>query len=72
MRLNVLSIYRGHVIIVLLDNELTAEITERASGAPLPTKVSATMDEGMEALVDRAKTLVDRYQQGRLDLREGK
>jgi hypothetical protein len=57
MRFTVLSIYRGHVIVVLLDEDLTAEITERASGAPLPTEVSATRDEGMNALINRAKHL---------------
>jgi hypothetical protein len=65
MRFTVLSIYRGHVIVALVDEDLTAEITERASGAPLPTKVSATRDEGMDVLIHRAKTLVDHYQAAR-------
>lgn len=56
-----LAYYRGHVIVVLKDDTLSAEITERATGAPLPTKVSAEPGEGVSVVVERAKDLVDRY-----------
>jgi hypothetical protein len=57
----VLAYYRGHVIVVLEDATLSAEITERSSGAPLPTKVSAEPGESVSTVVERAKELVDRY-----------
>ena len=53
--------YKGHVIMVLYDDVLTAEITERATAAPLPTKVSASLEEGFERVIQRAKALVDLY-----------
>lgn len=46
---------------VLCDDLLTAEVTERATAAPLPTKVSASHEEGFERLIQRAKALVDLY-----------
>jgi hypothetical protein len=61
----VLAYYRGHIILVLQDGALSAEITERASGAPLPTKVSAVLGEDARTVVERAKELVDRYLQER-------
>ena len=56
-----LTYYRGHVIVLLVDTVLTAEITELATGTPLPTKVTATLPEGADVCITRAKMLVDIY-----------
>lgn len=56
-----LSYYRGHVIVMLDDEMLSAEITERSSGAPLPTKVSALSGEDADAVFERARALIDIY-----------
>ena len=56
-----LTIYREHIIIVLVDSFLSAEITEKSTSAPLPTKVTATVDEGYAVLLARAKALIDLY-----------
>lgn len=56
-----LRLYRGHIIIVLVDKYLSAEITERRSGAPLPIKVSASREEGEAVVIDRARRLVDLF-----------
>lgn len=60
-----LAYYRGHVIVVLADEALSAEIIERASGTMLPTTVSAMPGETAEVVVERAKELVDTYLQER-------
>jgi hypothetical protein len=60
----VLAYYRGHVIVLLRDDALSAEITERKSGAPLPTKVLAARGEDVNTVIERAKDLVDMYLQG--------
>lgn len=57
--------YRGHIILVLQDGELTAEITERGSSEILPTKVSATLEEGLDVCIERAKALIDAYIEGK-------
>jgi hypothetical protein len=54
-----LTFYREHWIIMLIDEFLSAEITDRATGAPYPTKVSATFEEGEDVLIERARALVD-------------
>ncbi|MET3901286.1 hypothetical protein ABIB57_005256 [Devosia sp. UYZn731] len=59
-----LAYYRGHVIVLLRDDALSAEITERKSGAPLPTKVLAVLGEDVNTVIERAKDLVDIYVQG--------
>ena len=62
--LGLLSYYRGHLIMVLVDDHVTAEITERATHAPLPTKASATLEEGIDLCIERAKRLIDAYIDG--------
>jgi hypothetical protein len=54
-----LRLYRGHVIIVLLDEFLSAEVTDRRTGFPFPVKVSATREEGEAVLIELARTLID-------------
>ncbi len=61
MRWPLLAYYRGHVIVLLKDKLFTAEITERGTAAPFPTKVSATEEEGEQVCLERAKALVDLY-----------
>ena len=56
-----LAYYRGHVIVLLKDELFTAEITEQVTASPLPTRVSATEQEGPEVCLERAKALVDLY-----------
>ncbi|WP_375450717.1 hypothetical protein [uncultured Devosia sp.] len=63
-----LAYYRGHIILLLQDDILTAEITERASGAPLPTKISALPGETADIVVEKAKHLIDKYLRGVLPL----
>jgi hypothetical protein len=54
-----LKFYRGHVIIVLVDDLLSAEVSDRRTGFPFPVKVSATKDEGEAILFERARILID-------------
>jgi hypothetical protein len=56
-----LVFYRGHIIFLLRDLVISAEVTEHASGAPLPTKVSAGLFDSEGQIVARAKALVDIY-----------
>lgn len=56
-----LSFYRGHTIIVLIDDVMSAEISERCSGLVLPTKVSVLLEEGELVLLQRAQDLIDMY-----------
>lgn len=56
-----LLFYRGHIIVLLEDAVVTAEITEQASRMPLPTKVAALPGENRADVVQRAKALVDIY-----------
>jgi hypothetical protein len=56
-----LTYYRGHVIVLLSDEMLTAEITELSTRTPLPTKASARQEEGPVICVERAKVIVDLY-----------
>jgi hypothetical protein len=44
---------------MLVDELLSAEISERKSGFPFPVKVSATKEEGEAVLLDRARGLID-------------
>ena len=53
--------YRGHVISILEDVSITAELTDLASRTPLPTKVTVCPHEGLDVLLERAKDLVDVY-----------
>jgi hypothetical protein len=59
------EVYRGHEIILLDGAPLSAILIERASGATLPTKVTAFPDEGEYACLRRARELVDLYLQPR-------
>lgn len=54
-----LSFYRGHSIIILVDELLSAEVSEHSSGFPFPMKVSATREEGLAMLMDRARDIID-------------
>jgi hypothetical protein len=54
-----LKFYRGHVVIMLVDELLSAEISERESGFPFPVKVSATWEEGEAVLYARARKVID-------------
>ena len=54
-----LRFYRGHIIIVLVDERLSAEITDQATGVPFPIKVSASREEGEAIVVMRARELID-------------
>lgn len=63
--LTAMAYYRGHTIVVLQDQPLTAEIIELATSALLPTKVLAMPGEGVDIVIKRAKDLVDRYLQER-------
>lgn len=56
-----LSFYRGHIIVLLEDTVVSAEITEQVSRTPLPTKVAALPGESRAAVLQRAKALVDAY-----------
>lgn len=56
-----LVFYRGHVITLLVDQTISAEITEQNTSAPLPTKVTASLKEGEDICVERAKALIDVY-----------
>ena len=55
------ELYRGHHIVVLGEKPLCAIIIERATGTPLPTKVTALPDEGEKSCLSRARQLVDLY-----------
>ena len=54
------EVYRGHEIVVLTQ-PLSAIIIERATGTPLPTKVTAAEDEGISGCLSRARNLIDLY-----------
>ena len=54
-----LRFYQGHIIITLVDERLSAEITERSTGVPFALKVSASVEEGEAVLIDRARGLID-------------
>ncbi len=54
-----LRFYRDHIIIVLVDERLSAEVTERGTGVPFPIKVSASHEEGEAVLICRARELID-------------
>ena len=56
-----LRYYRGHVIVLLQDETLSAEITEQRTGTPLPTKVTGAPEDGAEQLMDKARALIDAY-----------
>ena len=53
--------YRGHVIVLLTGALITAEITEQTTAAPLPTTAVATLEEGLQTCIARAKALIDLY-----------
>lgn len=56
-RCRITSLYRGHIIIMLVDERLSAEITGCCSGMPFPIKVSASMMEAL--LMERAHEPID-------------
>jgi hypothetical protein len=53
--------YRGHRISLIMAERWTAELVELATGALLPTKLTADDDESFHALSTRARKLVDLY-----------
>ena len=53
--------YRGHLIRLIEGERWSAELIERATGAILPTKVTASAGEGREACAERARGLIDLY-----------
>ena len=53
--------YRGHRIHLFQAERWTAELVELATGALLPTKLTAAEDESFHALATRARKLVDLY-----------
>lgn len=53
--------YRGHVIRFIEGELWRAELIERASGAILPTMVTAARHEGIGICAKRARSLVDLY-----------
>ena len=53
--------YRGHRIHLFQAERWTAELVELATGALLPTKLTAAEDESFHALATRARQLVDLY-----------
>jgi hypothetical protein len=53
--------YRGHRIRLIMAQRWTAELVELATGALLPTKLTADEDESFHALAARARRLVDTY-----------
>jgi hypothetical protein len=57
----VLSLYRGHWILLLRDRHWCCEVTEHASGEILPTCASATLEEGFTVCLERAWRLIDKY-----------
>lgn len=56
-----LTLYRGHWIVLLSDIELTAEATEIGTNTPLPTTVRASLEEGPSVCLKRARALIDTY-----------
>lgn len=56
-----ITLYRGHWIILLQDDCFSAEMTEIRSRAPLPTRVRAELGEGPEVCLERARHLIDVY-----------
>jgi hypothetical protein len=53
--------YRDHLIHIVEGIPITAQVTDLRTGAALPTKVTAALEERPSALLDRAKELVDLY-----------
>lgn len=53
--------YRGHLVLVLGTDVISAEIVKLALALKLPLKVSATSAEGLEACLNRAFDLIDLY-----------
>jgi hypothetical protein len=53
--------YRNHLISIVEGVNVTAQLTDLRTSAVLPTKVTATVDEGRSVLLERAKVLVDLY-----------
>lgn len=56
--------YGDHLVLVTATDMLEAEIAELQSKAKLPTKATATMEEGLGVCISRAIGLVDRYRVG--------
>ena len=54
-----LTFYRAHWIVILIDEFLNPEITERTASFPFPMKVSAMWEEGERVLLERARAIVD-------------
>ena len=55
------ELYRGHEIIMVPGAATSAVIVDRATGAELPTKVTALPDEAEDVCLGRARDLVDLY-----------
>ncbi len=53
--------YRGHLVRFSGGEFWSAELVELATGTVLPTRVSATPDEGVEVCASRAHELIDVY-----------
>ena len=53
--------YRGHRICLIQAERWTAELVELATGALLPTKLTAGPEESFHAFASRARALVDLY-----------
>ena len=53
--------YRGHRIHLCQAERWTAELVELATGALLPTKLTASEDESFQSFAARARQLVDLY-----------
>jgi hypothetical protein len=56
-----LTLYRGHWIMIFFGQRWLCEITERASAEILPTRTSADVSEGPIICIERAKRLIDVY-----------
>ena len=53
--------YRGHRISLIEADRWSAEVIELASGALLPTKITASSEETMREVSARARRLIDIY-----------
>ena len=56
-----ISHYRNHLIKLVGNEQLTAEIADLETKALFPLKVTASKKEGIEVCLERAKALVDVY-----------
>lgn len=56
--------YRDHLVLVTEIDTVEAEIAELQSRMKLPTKATATVDEGLDVCLHRAMGLIDTYLDG--------